>query len=479
LDPGSSLLLCHPTLGHLELIGMGSTTSCHECKCEDRCQTPTSPTKVRAFSYGESTEEVCDPEGRCKSWAPCAVLVQPVVHPKELPALSQKNAYSDKGRIGIDGECQLRFRLQPGHRFGLELAETTVTQQAGTGKRLASLLVVANVESRSPFSRTADGQLGLVAGDVIVEVDGRRGTAAEVQDMLQQAVPSGTHRDTTLVARRRPSAFDVELLREGPNWEMLGITVVIDKANPRCALVQALSSAGLLPDWNKAHGSLRICAGDLITQVNDIEEDATAMCREIMEGRRGSSLRFRVSTSIAGQAVARHATCKPSQRGSRMSGTSPVTSEESEASARAVSDRAEAEAEAWAVEEAKVRAKADARHRAKADAAARAEAHARVRAKEEQARARAQAAADARAELEARVRMEKELLLCELQAHAIAWDSDGYDTEEAPPPLMSPDNHGCGEGEDTLSDASTDFPSSGAGTPPSATTTLPRRAAWV
>jgi len=274
---------------------MGTAPSCHECKCNSQPPTPTgAPATVRAFAFSEGAEEeVCNLEPRCKT----PVLTQtPAIACKDQHSFFQKSGICEMARKGIDAERSLSFRLQPGaSRLGLQLAETTQG-----GRKLAKLLVVANVEATSAFARTADGKLGVTAGDVIVEADGRRGTAAAVHDMLQQAVDCSGHRQITLVVRPRPSSFYVEMLRDGPYWNTLGITLMIDKTNPGSALIQSVRDEGLVPDWNRTHGSLRICAGDLITQVNDLfEEDATAMCKEIQEGRRGSQLRFHLRTSIA------------------------------------------------------------------------------------------------------------------------------------------------------------------------------------
>lgn len=362
------------------------------------------------FSFGEEAEE--------------EVLMQrPVILPTELASSFHKSigkslppSYCEAGPtvhrpLGIDAEKVLHFRLEPGVALGLQLAETS----SGT-KGLASLLVVKNMEAKSPFAKTSDRQLGIAPGDVIVEANGRRGTAAEVRGVLQQAVTgdvstSGGHRDVTLVVRPRPCSFDVEMLREGPHWETLGITVVIDKTNPGCALVQSVKTKGLVPDWNKTHGSLRICGGDLITQVNDLYDDATDMCQEIQEGRRGSVLRFRVCTSIAGQSMAR-----------RVSGICEVA-------------KAQVRAEA----EARARADFDERVRAEAEEKRMAVAAAKAREREEHRRLCAESAE----RLHSGVMARGQGLRQEVQAFAldaIAWDVDEVDSPEAPPPLASPVN---------------------------------------
>jgi len=215
-------------------------------------------------------EEVCDPEKSCKSWGSYARFKEKPV--KEPAAFHGFHSVLDSSKAlmsgtGIDEERRLIFKLQPGDTFGLDLVECFSGVASTT-----TLLVVAKVESGSTFAKTVHGHDGISAGDVIVSVNGRRGTAAEVRNLLQQAVDSNGHffhAHVNIVVRPRPPAFDVEMLREGPNWETLGVRLVIDRNNPRCALVQSLSSEGLVPSWNKTHGSLQICVGDLISSVND------------------------------------------------------------------------------------------------------------------------------------------------------------------------------------------------------------------
>jgi hypothetical protein len=190
----------------------------------------------------------------------------------------------------------------------------------------------------------------------------------------------------------------------------------------------------LVPDWNKTHGSLRICAGDLITQVNDLlEGDANAMCKEIQSGHKGSLLRVHVRTSVAGQVVARSEEARALVR--------------TDAEARVHADskaRARAEAKAAAREEAKARAQeqAEALLEAREEARARAEAESTARQEaelvEREARTRAQREVEA-----ARTRLcaeNAERLRCELQSGAldsIPWDVENRDSAEAFPPQAS------------------------------------------
>lgn len=434
---------------------MGAGESCH-CSCND---VPTSPTKgnlanAKSMSFDDSREEVSDPIDSCKSWDDYATLKQkPVLpepgssqgcvtleqkpsrgteSPQKKPAPLRSPSGCKRGWRGIDEERYLSFRLFPSDCIGLDLVEASSSIASGT-----RVLVVANVEGRSAFAKTEDGQPGICAGDVIVQVNGRRGNAGVLREVLQEAISSASgghffHGHINIVARPRASAFDAEMLREGAFWDTLGITLVIDKTNPRCALVQSLSSEGLVPDWNKTHASLRVCVGDLISHVNDFNgDDAAAMFEEIQRGSKGSVLRFHVVTSVAGQAAARRVTCKGVRRSSRMCARSPESVSTDSASS----------------EDSGAPARATAPVKSCADADARTEAQASARGKEG---VKFHAATVARVEVE----LEEQPLTFD----ATPWSVDRCDTmEEIPPPLMSP-AHGAAhqECDDAVSDGSSD-----------------------
>jgi len=376
----------------------------------DSCQTWEAITELRQTP----------PEDSCKTWEAITELKQKPT----LAALASREPTSfqqgKKGWRGIDEERYLSFRVHPSDCIGLEVVSTTSGTMNNT-----SLLVVATVEDESAFTKTVGGHPGIRPGDVIVEVNGRRGTAAVLEEVLQQAAAASRnhfHGHITIVARPRPASFDVEMIREGPHWKTLGITVMIDKTNPRCALVQSVGSDGLVPDWNRTRGSLRICAGDLI---NALDDDVEAMCNEVREGSKGSVLRFRVVASVAGQAAMRRAIRRASRLCEGSPGSATTDSPNSEdaetlGGSEAKTDRLE-QVEPWLLD------------------LARAEAACKVSKQEAVAKSQAMALANAVAE---RLLREQDLRR-EIDSLALegirSWSMDECGMgEDVPPPVKSP-----------------------------------------
>jgi hypothetical protein len=190
-------------------------------------------------------------------------------------------------------ERQCTFRIQDRARFGMVLEETPEPLPCG-------LLVVTHMDAWSAFARTSAGACGLMVGDVITEVNGQKGSASSLREVLRRAFSTIGQKSIHVVARSRPLAFNIELWREGTHWQKLGIAAGADKANPGSLLVQGLHADGLAPAWNAAHGSLRICKGDLITHVNGISQDPAGMKKEIQHSAKGARLQFRFVTP-AGQ----------------------------------------------------------------------------------------------------------------------------------------------------------------------------------
>mmetsp|Transcript_81573 Transcript_81573/g.144505 ORF Transcript_81573/g.144505 Transcript_81573/m.144505 type:complete len:334 (+) Transcript_81573:66-1067(+) len=211
-----------------------------------------------------------------------------------------KSSDSNKILVSLDEEwqptvtkraeelCRLDFAVELGDVFGLHLTET----QEPEGN---SHLVVVEREPKSLFGRTRDGNPGVVAGDTIIEVNGKSGSASYLHDLLQQASVSGCS-TIALAVQTRPAAFDVVLERKGSMWQKLGLEVAIDKKRSDLLIVMGVRSEGLVPQWNVDHSSLRICKGDHITHVNEITQDARSMCLAIQHADEESSLTFRVVT---------------------------------------------------------------------------------------------------------------------------------------------------------------------------------------
>lgn len=186
------------------------------------------------------------------------------------------------------------FCLKPSDRFGMVLEETTEPMPGG-------LLVVTGVDACSAFARTAGGTCGLAAGDVIVEVNGRLGSVASLREMLLQRFAAHGQKLVEVVVRSRPPTFNIDLRREGK--QKIGMAAAADLSNPECLLVESIRPEGLVPAWNAAHGSMRICKGDLITHVNGVSGDVAAMKKQIQQGAtKGSALCLRIVTP-AGQVV--------------------------------------------------------------------------------------------------------------------------------------------------------------------------------
>lgn len=249
--------------------------SCRQCECEDRHTIVEKPSMVPSFAFSEAAEELVNPKERCKSWD---------IEPQADSSHAERH---------------LAFRLAPGDCFGLQFLE------APSDAAQQSLLVVVNVDQMSVFGKTIDGQLGISVGDIIVEANGGRGTAAQVRDALQQVVASSGTKHVTLVTQPRPATFEVELRREGVHWQKLGVTAVVDKNNPSRLLVQAVAAEGLVPEWNKTHGSCKVFAGDTIKEINGTSGNAAAMLNAIRSSsHQGAVLKVLVTPANGGHAAA-------------------------------------------------------------------------------------------------------------------------------------------------------------------------------
>jgi membrane-associated protease RseP (regulator of RpoE activity) len=163
------------------------------------------------------------------------------------------------------------------------------------------MLVVVKMDSDSSFARDAGGKPGIQEGDAIVEVNGRRGTAEEVRNSLQQAVISSGSKNITINVQRRPSVLHVKLTSGNTSPQKLGVAVVIDKQNPDCLLVQSIRQEGMVPSWNASHPNLRVCPGDLIAEVNGISRDSAAMCKAIQTLGDRCELHLRLLTNDGGE----------------------------------------------------------------------------------------------------------------------------------------------------------------------------------
>jgi hypothetical protein len=194
-------------------------------------------------------------------------------------------------------EKRLSFTLKPSDRFGMVLEETPEPLPLG-------LLVVAGVDDWSAFAQKAAGR-AIQIGDVILEVNGKRGSSSEIREALVREFSSNNSQSRTinLVVRTRPPAFRCEIGRATGSTQgkqrkrRLGFVLCTAKTNSTYMKVQAIQDKGLVPSWNASHGSLRICKGDFITHVNGISKDVQAMIKELEESSKtGSALHLKVLT---------------------------------------------------------------------------------------------------------------------------------------------------------------------------------------
>jgi len=160
---------------------------------------------------------------------------------------------------------QLQFILGGENNLGLELQVTYGD---------TPLLVVGTVDPDGPLSRAMQDKAGLCPGDVIIEVQGRTGPpdelVRELRSLCGQSLPA------SMVVQPRVRTFTAQLLREGPNWQRLGLSVQL-RSEVGVLLVAAVHAVGLVAEWNAQRGALCICVGDRISSINSISHDIYAM----------------------------------------------------------------------------------------------------------------------------------------------------------------------------------------------------------
>lgn len=182
------------------------------------------------------------------------------------------------------------FTVQSMDSFGMVLEESPEPLPGG-------LLAVTSVDPCSAFAKTSTGTRGIMGGDIIVEVNGHRGNAAELGKKLRQAFCAPGSKVIKILTHSRPPTFDVELRRDGPQWQRLGFSVKSDPISQQSLLVESVRTEGVVPEWNAANGSLRICKGDHITHVNGVSKDLQEMKKEIQRSStKGCTLIFRIVT---------------------------------------------------------------------------------------------------------------------------------------------------------------------------------------
>jgi len=90
------------------------------------------------------------------------------------------------------------------------------------------------------------------------------------------------------------SPFEVQLVREGPQWRHFGFTVGLDD-NPSYLTVDALWSPSLISEWNACHTPThRVCTGDLIMSANALKGNNESLLKEIQSIGKGEKLRLSI-----------------------------------------------------------------------------------------------------------------------------------------------------------------------------------------
>jgi len=208
-----------------------------------------------------------------------------------VPSLKDLNA--PDGDLDDNGQLSLDFDLNPGLKSGVKLVDLLDEQ-----------LVVSSVHPEGPLARTAFGDPGLVANDVVLEVDGFPGSPSQLRQRLDDAFAAGSW--LSVLVQPRPTSFDVEVKRQGRSWSKLGILVRIERSDPNKIWVQGFREKGLLPMWNATNGpTLQILAGDCITHVNGVSKSAEEMYKDMQASELGALLRLRICPPDRGSELAR------------------------------------------------------------------------------------------------------------------------------------------------------------------------------
>eukprot|EP00747_Dinoflagellata_sp_TGD_P206407 gnl/TRDRNA2_/TRDRNA2_80123_c0_seq1.p1 gnl/TRDRNA2_/TRDRNA2_80123_c0~~gnl/TRDRNA2_/TRDRNA2_80123_c0_seq1.p1 ORF type:complete len:299 (+),score=45.39 gnl/TRDRNA2_/TRDRNA2_80123_c0_seq1:47-943(+) len=254
-----------------------------QCQCNDDCYDAASITEMKS-AEGAWQEEICNAE--MTPWR-SPFPPRPGGSSNEARSVRRHENYNDSSVPdpvpGPDGLYRFNFSLRPGD-LGAQFVELVDPRPGGS-------LVASQVDLKAPLSRCGPGP-GLVAGDLIVEVNGRRGNAVQLNAALKQAASQGGN--LALAVRPRPPVFDVEMVRQGYHWDRLGLSVVIDKAEPDRIRVRAVRDEGLVPIWNASHGPLQVCVGDWITEVDGAPGTSNQLYTAIQGTTEGSSLQLRI-----------------------------------------------------------------------------------------------------------------------------------------------------------------------------------------
>lgn len=105
--------------------------------------------------------------------------------------------------------------------------------------------------------------------------------------------------DSEEIPAQSPQPFDVELVREGKHWKILGLFLRFD--NPRHLVIEHIWKPSLISEWTeKLAGGNQIQIGDIIVEVNGESSDSRAMLRAVEPVDKGSIVKLRIVPSGLG-----------------------------------------------------------------------------------------------------------------------------------------------------------------------------------
>eukprot|EP00927_Polykrikos_kofoidii_P002370 TRINITY_DN10935_c0_g2_i1.p1 TRINITY_DN10935_c0_g2~~TRINITY_DN10935_c0_g2_i1.p1 ORF type:complete len:268 (-),score=50.78 TRINITY_DN10935_c0_g2_i1:334-1137(-) len=200
---------------------------------------------------------------------------------------------------------RLNFTLGGDKDVGVELTVLQEPQPA---------LVISTVDPKGQLAKVSKGGSGICPGDMIVEVQNHGGSPEELFEMLSSF--RGDRVRLSITVRPRTRSFDVQLIRAGPQWRRLGLSVAL-RPRDKVLLVAVVHQAGLVPEWNGQNCHHCICSGDRVVAVNGLSGDAFSMFTSVLAANLGGEVTLRIETPPRSLAMATQVwAAKVSQHGS-------------------------------------------------------------------------------------------------------------------------------------------------------------------
>lgn len=267
-----------------------AATVCKTCCDTDHIEAQPSLEPAAATDEGEGLvglwEEVV-PHSR----GPHGALGSPSLELHEVPtkALGGVSVFGNSlsagrgGGSGSRGPLCLSFKLTGSKEMGVDLQLLLAPQPPA--------LVVARVDPEGQLAVAADGVPGLCPGDLLDQVQGLQGSPDELLAQLSSFRGSSALLQVHL--RQRPPGFLATLVRAGPSWRRLGISVALRQ--PRtCMLVAAVHEGGLVAQWNAENKENCVCVGDRISAVGECHSDAFHMYAVVQATSKDGVLQLRI-----------------------------------------------------------------------------------------------------------------------------------------------------------------------------------------